>query len=110
MSLTQKQRAYEVALRDHVSAVTFKCWPFHYYCGLLDKHQPDEKGCTYSIRLNKTRGFSCGKVTLIHELTHILEELEHLQRSNAKTESEALRFCKRNRKFVNYLWEKYIAL
>ncbi|MBI4182119.1 MAG: hypothetical protein HY520_04090 [Candidatus Aenigmarchaeota archaeon] len=97
------------SMRCTAKHIPLKKWPWQYYCGLLDTHKPDEEGRQYTIRLNRTRGERCGKVTLIHELTHILEDLEGIERSNAATESVALAFAERNGDFVDYLWKRYVA-
>lgn len=99
---------YETALREHVSAIFLKQWPFDYYCGILDKYSPDKNGRRYTIKLNKTKGVNCGKITLVHELIHILDDLEGVERSNAATENKAWIFYEKNRRFVDYLWRKYV--
>ncbi len=99
---------YETVLREQVSAVVLKKWPYNYHCGIWEKHKPDENGRQYQIHLNKTRGIACGKMTLIHELVHICDDLEGIERSNAATEDKAIEFCDHNQKFVDYLWEKYV--
>ena len=96
----REQDLYEMVLREHVSAVVLKRWPFNYHCGFWDKHKPDENGRQYTIRLNRTRGVDCGKITLVHELVHIHDDLEGVQRSNAATEDKAWDFCEKNRRFV----------
>jgi len=99
---------YERVLKEQVSAVVLKQWPYNYHCGIWDKHKPDENGCQYLIRLNKTKGADCMKVTLIHELVHICDDLEGIVRLNGATEDKALAFCEKNRRFVNHLWIKYV--
>ncbi len=99
---------YELVLKDHVRAITLKQWPFNYHCGIWDKHKPDENGRQYFIHLNKTRGVDCMKATLIHELVHICDDLEGIERSNRDTEGKAMIFYEQNKKFVDYLWIKYV--
>ena len=107
--MQQKKSLYEIIIKKHVSAIIPKQWPFNYDCGNWDKHHPDENGRRYIIRLNKTRGVECGKTTLIHELVHINNDLEGIEISEGETEDKALTFCKKNKKFVDYLWEKYVC-
>jgi len=99
---------YEMVLEEHVSKVLLKRWPFNYHCGIWKKHPPDENGREYEIHLNKTRGVRCGKMTLIHELVHILDDLNGVERSNGATEDEALEFYENNQRFVDHLWRKYV--
>lgn len=109
MRQDRKERdLYEMVLREHVSAVVLKRWPFNYHCGIWEEHKPDENGRQYRIHLNKTRGIRCGKMTLIHELVHILDDLEGVERSNGATEDKATGFYENNRRFVDYLWRKYV--
>ncbi len=106
----KEQNLYERILKEHVSAVILKRWPYNYHCGLWNKHKPDETGRQYIIQLNKTRSVDCGKVTLIHELIHICDDLGGVERSNGATEDKTLVFYENNKRFVNYLWEKYIKI
>ena len=104
----REQDLYETVLREHVSTVVLKQWPYDYHCGIWDRHKPDEKGHQYTIRLNKTRGVDCGKVTLVHELVHIRDDIEGIERSHSSTEAKALAFYEKNKKFVDRLWRKYV--
>lgn len=105
----KEQDLYKKVLREHVSAIILKRWPYNYHCGVWDKHEPDENSRRYIIYLNHTRGVFCGKVTLIHELVHISDDLEGITRSNIKTEEKAMEFWENNKRFVDYLWEKYVT-
>ena len=99
---------YEMVLGEHISAIVLKRWPFNHHCGIWEKHEPDESGRQYRILLNKTRGIRCGKMTLIHELVHICDDLNEVERSNGATEDKALGFYENNRGFVDYLWRRYV--
>ncbi len=105
----KEQDLYERVLREKVSAVTLKRWSFDYHCGIWGKHKPDENGRPYFIHLNRTRGVDCMKATLIHELVHICDDLEGIERSNGATEDKAWTFYEKNREFVDYLWIKYVC-
>ncbi len=105
----REQDLYETVLREHVRAVVFKRWSYNYHCGIWKKHKPDENGLQYSIHLNKTRSVRCGKVTLIHELVHIRDDLEGIARSNGATEDKAMAFYEKNKRFVDRLWKKYVS-
>ena len=104
----REQDLYERILREKISAVNLKRWPFNYDCGNWGKHKPDKKGRQYFIHLNKTRGVECMKVTLFHELVHIHDDLEGTERSDVDTEDRALAFCNKNKEYVDYVWRKYI--
>lgn len=106
--IRRERDLYERALRENVSVVVLKRWPFNYHCGIWGKHKPDEKGRQYFIHLNRTRGVDCIKATLIHELVHICDDLEGIKRSNGATEDKAWTFYEKNRRFVDYLWKKYV--
>ena len=47
-------------------------------------------------------------MTLIHELVHICDDLNEVERSNGATEDKALGFYENNRGFVDYLWRRYV--
>jgi hypothetical protein len=106
----QKEREmYEKILRENVSDIKLKRWPFSYHCGLWNKHKPDANNREYTICINKTQGVESGKLTLIHELIHIRDDLEGLaDQPNHNVESRAIRFYEKNKRFVDYLWEQYI--
>jgi|SRR3989338_3420586 len=104
----KEQDLYELILKEHVTAVILKRWPYNYHCGFWDKCKPDKNGRQYLIQLNRTRGVDCGKVTLIHELIHIRDDLDGIERSNKATEDNTWIFYEKNKRFVDYLWEKYV--
>ncbi|MBI2632636.1 hypothetical protein HYW75_06530 [Candidatus Pacearchaeota archaeon] len=99
---------YEMVLREHIRAILLKRWPFNYYCGIWEKHKPDINGRQYIIKLNKTKGTICGKITLIHEITHILDDIVGVRRTEAATEDKAIILYERHKSFVDYLWRKYV--
>lgn len=107
--LEDKKTQYKRILSDRVSSVMLKRWPYNGNCGRWEKHKPDEKGKDYSIYLNRTRGKRCGKITLIHELEHIIDDLTGVVREHGVIEGTAVEFCEKNWRFVGRLWERYVG-
>jgi hypothetical protein len=104
----RQRELYERILSENVRCVVLRRWPWNYHCGIWQKHKPDANGREYDIILNRTRGVECGKVTLIHEIEHIRDDLEGTARTNPIVEGRALQFYKRNKRFVASLWERYV--